>query len=151
MWKIFILILVILGVGGTYFMISRDEPRRQGNFQIGEAILSVEIVEDFAKQYQGLSGRKTLCQNCGMLFVFEKPKPQNFVMRGMNFSLDFVFINRGRVVELVDNIPSPKQGAQPAQIISTAPADMVLEVNAGSIAKNNLKIGDQASLRLDQQ
>ncbi len=148
MLKIFIVILILLGMG-TYFMISRGEPRQQGNFQIGGAVLSVEIADNFAKQYQGLSGRETLCQACGMLFVYDKPKIQNFVMRGMKFPLDFVFISQGRIVESVESVAPPKSGETPAYINSTTPADMVLEVNAGFVSKNKITTGDEA--RLDRE
>ena len=145
MFKNLILVLIFL-VAAIYFMISH-QLQQQGNFQIGTAKLSVEIAADFVKQYQGLSGRETLCQNCGMLFVFEKPKIQNFVMRGMKFPLDFVFISHGRIVELSESVPPPRGGETPLQIISTVPADMVLEINAGFISKHQIKIGNSATLK----
>lgn len=126
-------------------MFSQKESR-QTNLQIGETNLFVEIADDLGEQYQGLSDRESLCQNCGMLFVYSEPKIQHFVMRGMRFPLDFVFARGGQVVELVENVPSPKVGESPRLITSSAEADMVLEVNAGFVSKNGIKVGDLVSI-----
>jgi uncharacterized membrane protein (UPF0127 family) len=71
---------------------------------------------------------------------------QRFVMRRMRIALDFVFIKDGRITQIVEHVPPPKSGEEPIYVNSTAPADAVLEVNTGFIAKNQIKVGDRAVL-----
>ena len=144
MWTILILGLLVLGSG--YYFFSFPRKKVHGNFRLGTAELQVEIADSFAKQYQGLSDRDSLCDNCGMLFVYNSPRIQNFVMRRMRFPLDFVFIREGEIVEVVENVPPPKSGETPIYITSSVTADGVLEVNAGFMKKNHLKLADRAIL-----
>lgn len=144
MWFAILVVFLILGAGYLYLTYPRI--LKQGNFQLGASRLAVEIADEFGEQYQGLSDRESMCENCGMLFPYGSPKIQYFVMRRMKFPLDFVFIREGKVVQLVENVPGPKAGEIPQNIISTVPADVVLEVNAGFISKNSIKIGDLASV-----
>ena len=53
------------------------------NVRIDSANFQVEIAKTDAQRYEGLSGRKNLCPNCGMLFEFEKTGSYSFTMRGM--------------------------------------------------------------------
>ena len=136
----------LLAAAVLWYFVDSKPPHVNGNFQLGEAIIQVEVPNTLAGQYQGLSDRESLCADCGMLFAYEEPRIQTFVMRRMKFSLDFVFIRDGRVVEIVENVPPPGPGENPVLINSSVPADAVLEINAGFINKYEIKIGDQAVL-----
>ena len=70
-----------------------------------------------SEQINGLSGVGKLCRDCGMLFVFGKPKIQSFWMYGMKFPLDFVFIRDSRVVEVVENVQVNDDSGNIHQII----------------------------------
>ncbi|MBU4141500.1 DUF192 domain-containing protein, partial [Patescibacteria group bacterium] len=61
--------------------------------KIGGKIIKVEIADMPEKQAKGLSGRKFLAENHGMLFVFTSPDHYSFWMKDMNFSLDFIWIS----------------------------------------------------------
>jgi len=114
---------------------------------IGNTTLSVEISSTPDARERGLSDRKSLPENSGMLFTFPQPQIQMFWMKDMNFPLDFVWINNNRVVNLTENIPPPLQtDGNPMIISSTLPVDQVLEVNAGFIKNHALKNGDQVVL-----
>src|SRR3989344_3544600 len=56
--------------------------------RIGENKFSVEIVDTVIAQALGLSGRPSLPENQGMLFVFDGLAIRNFWMAGMRFPLD---------------------------------------------------------------
>lgn len=92
---------------------------------------------------RGLSGRERLGEAEGMLFVYPVPAQHPFWMNGMRFDLDFIFIRGDRVVDLKEKIPAPAGGDPPATVIPGAPADKILEVNAGFIAEHGIKIGDK--------
>jgi hypothetical protein len=53
----------------------------------------VEIADTVAKQQMGLMNREELCQDCGILFVFEKPQNLVFWMKNTYISLDIIFID----------------------------------------------------------
>jgi uncharacterized membrane protein (UPF0127 family) len=83
-----------------------------------------------------------------MLFIYDRPKIQNFWMKGMRFPLDMVFIRGGVITEIAENIPVSLSGnsADPTRVQSSFDADWVLEVNAGFANEHHLKIGDHAAL-----
>lgn len=122
-----------------------QEKKEQGPvetlLQVGQRSLSVEVVTDPEAMVLGLGGRGQLAENQGMLFLHEKPAKYVYSMKGMNFGLDFVFINQGRIVELKENIPKDFSG----EIFSEKDYDSVLEVPAGWAEKKGIKVGDEVS------
>ena len=110
---------------------------------IGNGKISVEAAVSRQKQYQGLSGRASLPENSGMLFIFNQPERYYFTMRGMEFPLDFVWIRGNRVVDLTPNVAPPAGDKQPVVISPDQAADLVLEVNAGTIKRLKITVGAQ--------
>jgi uncharacterized membrane protein (UPF0127 family) len=114
---------------------------------VGNTTITVDIASTPASREQGLSYRKSLNVGSGMLFTFPAPGVQLFWMKGMNFALDFIWINKNQVVNLNENIPPPYQtGGSPMIISSVLPVNQVLEVNAGFIKSHSIKVGDQVML-----
>lgn len=111
--------------------------------KIKDKKIKAEVADNLELRLKGFSGRKSLCSNCGMLFVFEKADIYPFWMREMNFPLDIVWIKDKKIVEIAGSAPTP---ATAGQIMSYTPktvADLVLELNAGFCEKYNIKIGDE--------
>jgi uncharacterized membrane protein (UPF0127 family) len=84
-----------------------------------------------------------------MLFIWERELYPVFWMRGMNFPLDVIWINKGKVVAVSENI-QPEPGKKDNELtLYPAPVaiDMVLEVGAGFVQKNNVKVGDDVILK----
>jgi uncharacterized membrane protein (UPF0127 family) len=116
------------------------------NIAIKNQIIKAEVVSSPVKEYLGLSNRESLCKNCGMLFVFSDAGEKNFVMRNMNFSLDIIFINKNKIINIAANLPP--EGSNPKNIYqSIAPADKVLEINGGDSRKYNIKAGDSITIK----
>ena len=105
----------------------------------------VEVVQTPEARNQGLSDRKSLEQNHGMLFIFDKPGNYSFWMNKMNFNLDFIFIADDKIVDLIENVPYPKNGEIPVSVKSEKQFNKVLEVNEGTIKLLKIKIGDPLS------
>ena len=122
----------------------RPEPRL-GILGVGSAKFSVQIVDDQRSRSQGLSGRKELGSDEGMLFVFEDLGLHSFWMRGMEFPLDFIWIRDGEVVGIESNA-QPDNSADPKIYFPPEPIDNVLEINAGMSDIFNLKVGDEVYL-----
>jgi len=67
----------------------------------------------------------------------------------MNFPLDMIWISGNTVDGFAQNVPAPAPGAQLWELpIYTSPTntDKVLEVNAGTVAKYNIKVGDTVTI-----
>ncbi len=119
---------------------------------IADTLVKVDIADNPLSRARGLSARKSLDPNTGMLFKFSSPQVQTFWMNGMLFSLDFVWINNGKVVNLDQNIlPPDKTNGRPIVLTSGAPVDWVLEVPAGFISTHSVKLGDQVVLNSPQR
>ena len=113
-----------------------------------EVQLSIEIADESAEQARGLSGRAYLPEDSGMLFVFKEEGYPGFWMKDMNFALDFVWMDQNfKVVDLDENI-GPE--TYPKVYKPNEPAKYVLEVNAGFIEQQGIKIADTLALALDQ-
>lgn len=147
MFSIIIFALIIVGVGVLLSEKSSTEQEvGKSTASINGFDIKVDISDTIDKQIQGLSGRESLAEDGGMLFVYEKPKKQVFWMKNMNFPLDFIFIEGEQVVEIIEDVP-PEGGNPEKRVISENEVSQVLEVNAGFVKKHNIKIGDSVYLK----
>lgn len=112
-----------------------------------DATVIAEIASTPEAQRQGLSGRVSLGDDEGMLFVYSQPGPYQFWMKGMRFPLDVIWLRDGTVVDMVLDAPVPTD--VPPILTSVSLANSVLEVNAGFVARHNIKIGTTAAIRFD--
>lgn len=111
---------------------------------LGSASMQLFIADTDKERMKGLSGVRTLGKNEGVLFIFSLPGRYGFWMKDMQFSLDFIYLRDKKVVEVIKDV-SPD--TYPASIESRLPADSILEVKAGFVDRENIKVGD--SLELD--
>ena len=118
--------------------------------KIGEQEFRIEVAKDDVSRSRGLSGREYLAPGQGMLFVFDTAGNHGFWMKGMKFPLDIVWIRGNRIVGFTENIPISNE-LLPHVYYPRAPADRVLELNAGSVQKYNLQVGDLVELGLATQ
>lgn len=102
---------------------------------------SVELAQTPEEQSRGLSGRASLAANRGMLFVFDEPTVPQFWMKEMNFSLDIIWIDEAKTVIGYEENVSPDSFPKTFSSDSV-PLKYVLEVPAGTVAKNQVQIGD---------
>ncbi len=135
---VFFIVLIIFGA----FAVFRLFLKTNNNYlEINGAKFNVEIADTPIKQTEGLSGYSSLCEKCGMLFIFPESGFHYFWMKEMLIPLDFIWINNGYVIETAENV-KPEDYQPPNSFSSKDPADMVLEVNAGTVKKFNIKGGD---------
>ncbi len=114
---------------------------------IGDARFAVELARTQEERNKGLSGRESLANSTGLLFVFEPAIAGAFWMRDMKFPLDFIWIGRGcGVVGLTLNAPAP----EPSTPVTELPiyeidevASYTLEVNAGEVDAYDIQVGDE--------
>lgn len=108
--------------------------------QIGNKKINLILAKSNKDRMQGLSGRKNLEEDRGMLFVFEKKGQYTFWMREMQFPLDIIYIDDTKVVELFENVPTPKDGLI-KRVEPRREANRVLEINGGQAKKLGIKEG----------
>ncbi len=117
---------------------------------VGEKVLSVEVVNTEALREKGLSGRTSLPTDSGMLFVFETKKVNPiFWMKGMLIPLDIIWIADDEVVKIDKNVSPPATDTPDDKLkkfSANQPVDYVLEVNAGFIDNNGIKVGNNVDL-----
>ena len=131
--------LILLGASAGARAEAGTEPLRVTTAS-GTHPFTVEVMRSEPEREKGLMFRRFLPADRGMLFDFEKVEPVMMWMKNTYIPLDMVFIAPdGRVV-------STAQNAEPLseRIIPSGGAVLgVLEVNAGTVAKFDIKAGDR--------
>jgi len=114
-------------------------------------MFNVEIASTSVERARGLSYRPSLLADSGMLFIFSHGGVQTFWMKDMHFPLDMIWISGNTVAGFAQNVPAPATATGTALwnlpvYASPDNVDKVLEVNAGVVAKYNIKIGDEMAI-----
>jgi len=113
--------------------------------EIAGHTVAVEIADDEAERAQGLSGRKSLDEGSGLLFIFPSEARYGFWMKDMRFAIDIVWISKEQAVaHIVENV-TPE--TYPSVFEPSQPALYALEVPAGWVASHNIQLGDPVALR----
>ena len=116
---------------------------------INNYTFKLEIAKTQQQKEIGLSKKKALEKNAGMLFRFEKTGYYPFWMKNMQFPIDIIFIKNNRIVTIHKDVKPPKGLNENLSIYnSSEPADTVLEINAGLSEKYNFKEGNEVKLSL---
>lgn len=107
---------------------------------------TVELALTEPQRSRGLSGRNTLDEDAGMLFLFPRPRVLQFWMYQCRFPIDIAFLDaKGTVIktytmEVEDDPESPNIKTYP----SVAAAQYALELRVGQLKKAGVKEGDVA-------
>lgn len=117
---------------------------------INKTKIEVEIADTESKREKGLSGRQSLEEGSGMLFVFsQKEVTARFWMKDMLIPIDIIWVKNGKIIQIDKNIQAPVPGTpdNKLQLYTTKePINYVLEVPAGFSDKSGFKIGDSVDL-----
>lgn len=110
--------------------------------EIGQTQIPVELATSSEAIQKGLSGRPSLDKDKGLLFIFSKPYKYRFWMPDMNFPIDIIWINNGKIVEISKSVTNKFDPAKPVFYAPQEPAQYVLEVNAGFSDQKGFSVGD---------
>ena len=106
----------------------------------GKHKFKVEIAKTPREQRLGLMYRTKLDKNAGMLFDYEILTKIQMWMKNTFIPLDMIFINNQGIIKSFYERTVPKS----LEIISSqGPVRAVLEVNAGTISRLKIKVGDR--------
>lgn len=114
--------------------------------KINDENIKVEIAADALSKAKGLGDRESLCENCGMVFVFGEKSKHVFWMKDMNFPLDIIYLNNDEIVEIFEDVQIFDDAGETTEVFPDKNADKVLELNAGWCRKNNVSVGDKIEL-----
>lgn len=133
---IFVLVFLCLVVIG---LLVWSPSKAKGNF--GNKNLDFEKVISHEAKTKGLSGRQSLKENQGMVFIYEQPGKLCFWMKDMKFAIDMVWLNSAKVVQEIRENVSPD--TYPQNFCPEQPAQYVVEVVAGLAKKAKVTTGSQ--------
>ena len=105
--------------------------------KINDKTFKLDVAKTDEKKQIGLSKFKSLPQDRGMIFLFDKPSLYSFWMKDMKFAIDIIYIRGDRVVTIYEDQKPTKDGT-PGILTPSEPADKVLEINAGLSQKYNI-------------
>lgn len=103
----------------------------------------VEVADDNDERARGLMFREAMDADRGMLFVHPANEMQAYWMKNTQIPLDILYFDpQLKLVSASLNTPPCSGGDQCPPYPSTAPAQYVLELNAGEAQRLQLKDGD---------
>lgn len=146
-------LIILLVVGVIYFQVKGNQTMKTtGSVKIGDHTFATETVKDAEAQQIGLTKYNSIKEEQAMLFIFEQPGNYGFWMKNMKFSIDLLYINNDTIVSIVEKAePVAKDADNPTIYQPEAPADKVLEINAGLVEKYAIKKGDKVEITETQQ
>jgi len=135
--------LIMLGLLPSWRAAACPLPLPVSEIRVEGFQLAVEIATTTEAIRCGLSHRKTLPAERGMLFIFAEPRPLTFWMKDTQLPLSIAFLDsNGRILSIQDMTP--------LQILvryrSPVPASYALEVNQGWFARHGIAVGDLVQL-----
>lgn len=135
---LFFMIGALAAVGAVWFFL---HPPFRGFLQtvsFHEREYALDIAATDEERALGLGGRESLCDTCGMLFVFEEPGQPGFWMKGMRFSLDIAWLLDDTIVHIERHVPFDDQKTT---YRPDTEANQVLEFRAGTL--DDVEVGEK--------
>lgn len=110
--------------------------------EVGGERFQVEVADDDAERARGLMFRDAMADDHGMLFIHDRQEPQAYWMKNTRIPLDILYFDRDRrLVSQQRDVPPCSAGDRCPPYPSRAPAQYVLELNAGQAARLGLEDG----------
>ena len=141
--------ILVVGISAWVVMSAYSGPNKetqtQSAYLVGDTYcLQLDVAQSPEKKRRGLSDRRTLAADEGMLFLYERPGRYGFWMKDMNFPIDIIWLDKdNRVVGL-------KREAQPESFPETfrpkKSAKKVIEVVSGFTKTENINLGDRLKI-----
>ncbi len=103
---------------------------------------TVEQANDGASQERGLMFRDSMPADHGMIFNFADEQPRTFWMKNCRMPLDILYFDANyKLVSVQQRVPACRSDPCPTYP-SEGPSKYVLELNAGTADKLDVKPGD---------
>jgi uncharacterized membrane protein (UPF0127 family) len=107
--------------------------------------LYVELADSISALQKGLSGRKRLAKNDGMLFKSFSKRRMSFWMKDTYMPLDIVFIDDDFVIREIKTMEAMSE----KPVLSDGSYSYALETNAGWFKENRIGVGNAVKIAKD--
>lgn len=140
---IFIISFVLIFQGYIFFQDKNNSiPKEISLMVLGNKEFQTEVLSDDISRAKGLSGRKSLCSYCSVLFIFKNEGKYRFWMKEMNFPIDIIWLDKDQ------KIIYRRENVKPETFPETfGPLEedslYVIEVNEGTYKDLGLYIGQK--------
>lgn len=106
--------------------------------------IRVEVMTHPNDMLRGMMFRESLEPDRGMLFLYGSPGKYSYWMFQVKIPLDILWMDASRtVVEISENTPPCPADSKRCQTYGGKyPAQFILELAAGTVAKHNLRVGN---------
>ena len=108
--------------------------------QTGLHRFTMELAKAPAQHARGLMGRQSLAADAGMLFIYPRPQRAAMWMKDTLLPLDMLFVRSDGVIDSIVERATPMSLAS---IRAQRPVRGVVEVNAGTVKRLQIKAGDR--------
>mgnify|MGYP001559627501 FL=1 len=143
--------VVILAGDGFLARSFLDSPLQAGSSVTfpNHARVQVDLARTQEERRIGLSGRAELQSGEGMLFLHSDNTVRFYWMKDMLIPIDIIWVDGDTVAGFLEQVPVQR----PPYLLysSVVPVDKVLEVQAGFVATNNVKVGDVLDIELSSE
>ncbi len=141
-----VIVLVILGI--VFFDKSNEiKEKKFQTIKINDIFLNVEIADTDKERIKGLSGRKNLEENKGLLFVFDTEGYHGIWMKEMNFNIDIAWLDKNKKIIHIEKNVSPNTYPKVFYSFDKDKPTLdlyVLETNANFFEKADIEVEDLA-------
>lgn len=142
-WLLVVVVLAIVGLSAYSILFNTSNTTI---VRIESAVFEARVADSQAEHKQGLSGTQSLAKDSVLLMVFEQDDKWSIWMKDMNFPIDILWLDATKqVVDLKKNV---QPNSYPAQFVPKQESRFVIELQAGSIDRSNIKIGSEANFEL---
>ncbi len=108
----------------------------------GETVLTVEVAKTTEDRSRGLMYRKSLPENSGMLFVYDRDQNLSFWMKNTEIPLSIAFISRDGTIREIRHM----QPFSEEPVVSEYAVRYALEVPQGTFERIGVGAGDRLRL-----
>lgn len=144
-------ILLLLGAFAWYNGLARTDvvPLTQSSgytkkpISLGNTNINADIADTESLRQLGLSGRESLAEDRGMLFVFQDDDPHSFWMKDMLFPIDIIWLSSDKKVIYIAKNAKPE--SYPSSYRPTDDSRYVIEVPSGFSDRHNISVGSNVS------
>jgi len=125
-----------------YFSDVRERGSEKSEVCFEGNCFDVEVVDSDSERARGLMFREELCDECGMLFVFDDNGRYPFWMKNTLIYLDIIWIDENKEVVFIEENADPCLDEICFSYDPGVEARYVFEINGGKASGIGLGVGD---------